>query len=192
MNRLPESVSAKFNELFAAIIYAADDFKIESAEASLLGDFASVAAKMDDCKQLQMLDMELRACLKRFEERQPSKAVAKPVRIRSRRVTRKSSGTLRVRVGEKIIEQATISDTFVQTLATLGLDKVARLNKRLSGIPLLAKTPANGYQTQKFYQGWYITTHFNKLTAIKMLQDVGRELQVPLRVEPIDRNKQAA
>lgn len=186
MNRLPESVSAKFNELFAAMTYAADDFKIESAEASLLGDFASVEAKMDDCKRLQMLDMELRACLKRFEERQPSKAVAKPIRTRSRRATRKSSGTLRVRVGEKIIEQATISDTFVQTLATLGLDKVARLNKRLSGIPLLARTPANGYQTQKFYQGWYITTHFNRPTAIKMLQDVGKELQIPINVENLN------
>jgi|GEM_PF-559903 len=189
MNRLPETVTSKFNELFAAITYAADDLKIESAEASLLGDFASVAEKMDDCKRLQMLDMELRACLKRFEERQPSKAVAKPVRIRSRRIPRKSSGTLRVRIGEKVIEQATISDTFVQTLATLGLDKVARLNKRLSGIPLLARTPANGYQTQKLYQGWYITTHFNRPTAIKMLQDVGKELQIPINVENLNNQR---
>ncbi|WP_281171954.1 hypothetical protein [Methylomicrobium lacus] len=37
MNRLPETVTSKFNELFAAITYAADDLKIESAEASLLG-----------------------------------------------------------------------------------------------------------------------------------------------------------
>jgi len=73
----------------------------------------------------------------------------------------------------------------VQTLATLGLDKVARLNKRLSGIPLLARTPSSGYQTQKFHQGWYVTTHFNKPTAMKMLQDVGKELQIPLHVQSV-------
>jgi len=152
-----------------------------------VGDFASVTARMEDCKRLQTLDMELRACLKRFGERQPSKAVIRPVRTHTRRHTRQSGGKLRVTVGATTIEQATISDTFVQTLATLGLDKVARLNKRLSGIPLLARTPSSGYQTQKFHQGWYVTTHFNKPTAIKMLQDVGRELHVPLRIEAIDR-----
>jgi hypothetical protein len=187
MNQLPEAVNQQFNQLFAAISHAADDCKIESAEASLVGDFASVTARMEDCKRLQTLDMELRACLKRFGERQPSKAVIRPVRTHTRRHTRQSGGKLRVTVGATTIEQATISDTFVQTLATLGLDKVARLNKRLSGIPLLARTPSSGYQTQKFHQGWYVTTHFNKPTAIKMLQDVGRELHVPLRIEAIDR-----
>jgi hypothetical protein len=55
----------------------------------------------------------------------------------------------------------------VQTLAELGLEKVARLNKKLSGIALLAKTPTSGYQTQKYHQGWYVTTHFNTPTAMK-------------------------
>ncbi|WGS88589.1 hypothetical protein [Methylomonas sp. UP202] len=187
MNRLPETVNQQFNQLFAAIGHAADDLKIESAEASLMGDFASVTARMEDCKRLQTLEAELRACLKRFGDKQPSKAVIRSVRAHTRRYTRKSGGKLKVTVGAKTIEQATISDTFVQTLATLGLDKVARLNKKLSGIPLLARTPASGYQTQKFHQGWYVTTHFNQPTAIKMLQEVGRELHVPLRVEAIDR-----
>lgn len=186
MNRLPETVNQQFNQLFAAICYAADDFKIESAEASLIGDFTAVVAKMNAYKSLQMLEMELKACLKRFEETRSSKPVAEPVRSQSRRINRKAArGKLRVKVGEKIIEQPTVSDTFVQTLAEFGLEKVARLNKRLSGIALLARTPASGYQTQKYHQGWYVTTHFNTPTAMKMLQDVGRELQIPIRVQSV-------
>jgi hypothetical protein len=86
MNQLPEAVNQQFNQLFAAISHAADDCKIESAEASLVGDFASVTARMEDCKRLQTLDMELRACLKRFGERQPSKAVIRPVRTHTNAV----------------------------------------------------------------------------------------------------------
>ncbi|PPD29470.1 MAG: hypothetical protein CTY19_17400 [Methylomonas sp.] len=189
MNRLPETVNQQFNQLLAAICYAMDDVKIESAEASLIGDFTAVVAKMNACKSLQMLEMELKACLKRFEETRPSKPIAEPVRNQTRQISRKAvRGKLRVKLGDKIIEQSTVSDTFVQTLAELGLEKVAKLNKKLSGIALLARTPANGgYQTQKYYQGWYVTTHFNTPTAMKILQDVGRELRMPILVETIIR-----
>lgn len=191
MNRLPETVNQQFNQLLAAISYATDDVKIESAEASLIGDFTAVVAKMNACKSLQMLEMELKACLKRFEETRPSKPVAEPVRSQSRRINRKAArGKLRVKVGEKIIEQSTVSETFVQTLAELGLEQVAKLNKKLSGIALLPRTPASGYQTQKLHQGWYVTTHFNTPTAMKMLKDVGRELRMPVDVELIKNKRE--
>lgn len=186
MNRLPESVNLQFNQLFAVIGHAGDDLKIASAEASLLGDFTTVVEKMDDCKRLQILDMEVKACLKRFAENRTNKPHAEPIPVRPRNVIGKSRrAKLRVKLGDKVIEQRTVSDTFVQTLAELGLEKVAKLNKRLSGIPLLAKTPTNGYHTQKYHQGWYVTTHFNTPTAMKMLQDVGKELQIPLYVQSV-------
>lgn len=191
MNRLPETVNQQFNQLFAVIVQASDDLKIASAEASLTGDFTTVVAKIYDCKRLQMLEMELKACLKRFEGNRLSKPVAEPVRSQTRQISRKAArDKLRVRLGDKIIQQSTVSDTFVQTLAELGLEKVARLNKKLSGIALLAKTPTSGYQTQKFHQGWYVTTHFNTPTAMKMLQDVGRELRMPVDVELIKNKRE--
>lgn len=186
MNRLPEFVNQQFNQLFTVIVQASDDLKIASAEASLTGDFTMVVAKIYDCKRLQMLEMELKACLKRFEGNRPSKPVAEPVRSQTRQIRRKAGrDKLRVKLGDKIIQQSTVSDTFVQTLAELGLEKIARLNKKLSGIALLAKTPTSGYQTQKYHQGWYVTTHFNTPTAMKILQDVARELRIPLKIESV-------
>ncbi len=191
MNKLPKAVECKFNELFAAINYSTDDFKIESAEASLTGDFTMVVAKIYDCKRLQMLEFEMKACLKRFVENRPSKPVAEQVRSQTRQISRKAArDKLRVKLGDKIIQQSTVSDTFVQTLAELGLEKVAGLNKKLSGIALLAKKPTSGYQTQKYHQGWYVTTHFNTPTAMKILQDVGRELRMPVDVELIKNKRE--
>lgn len=186
MNRLPSVVEHKVQELLAAISYAADDVKIESAEASLSGDFTAVVTKIYDCKRLQILEMEIKACLKRFEENRANKAQVEPHPALKRKPSRKGGrAKLMVKLGDKVIEQRTVSDTFVQTLAELGLEKVAKLNKRLSGIPLLAKTPTNGYHTQKYHQGWYVTTHFNTPAAMKMLQDIGKELQIPLYVQSV-------
>ena len=186
MNRLPPVVEHKAQDLLAAIGHAADDVKIESAEASLSGDFTAVVTKIYDCKRLQILEMEIKACLKRFEENRANKTqVESHPAIKRKHNSKGGRAKLRVKLGDKIIEQRTVSATFVQTLAELGLEKVAKLNKKLSGIPLLARTPTNGYHTQKFHQGWYVTTHFNTPTAMKMLQDVGKELQIPLNVQSV-------
>ncbi|MDP2902268.1 MAG: hypothetical protein Q8N96_04070 [Methylovulum sp.] len=42
MTRLPETVTSKFTELFAALHYAADDLKIVGQEAMLSGDFSQL------------------------------------------------------------------------------------------------------------------------------------------------------
>jgi len=184
MNRLPESVKHQFEQLFVAINHAADDLKLAIAEAGMAGDFSAVVDKMDNCNRLQLLELELKACLKRFDENRTNKVHAEPVHALKPRPSRQSGrAKLRVKLGDKVIEQQTVSDTFVQTLAQLGLEKVAKLNKKLSGIPLLAKTKTNGYHTQKYHQGWYVTTHFNTQTAMKMLLDIGKELQIPITVE---------
>ena len=43
MKRLPEAVTTKFTELFAALHSATDDLKMAGAEACLNGDFSQVA-----------------------------------------------------------------------------------------------------------------------------------------------------
>lgn len=186
MNRLPETVNHQFNQLFAAIGQAGDDLKLAIAEAGLVGDFKEIMNKMNDCKRLQILEMEVKACLKRFDENRTNKPQAEPISAHPRnRISKNRRAKLRVKLGDKVIEQRFVSDTFVQTLAEFGLERVAKLNKKLSGIPLLTKTPTSGYHTQKYHQGWYVTTHFNTPTAMKMLQDVGRELQIPLHVQSV-------
>ena len=59
MNRLPETVSNKFSELFSVMNTATDDLKMAGADALLLGDFAQVGNITDACRQLQMLEVEI-------------------------------------------------------------------------------------------------------------------------------------
>ncbi len=187
MYTLPESVAMKFNELFCAVHYATDDLKIAGAEANLIGDFHQVAAINDSCRTLQELETEVKAVLKKFQSKHKPRLSINPTSSKnSVNRTRKSGGHLRVRIANKIIEKETITDTFVETLKLFGLEQVAQLNKFVVRAPLLAKSPVNGYQTQRRIGSWYITTHVNKQIAIKVLEEIGKELNIPIHIEIVE------
>ena len=186
MNRLPESVTDKFNELFAVIGQAGDDLKMATAEASMAGDFALVTANIESCKQLQAMEMEIKANLNNFANKSNVQQRDKAFNRRSRHRTRQPGGRLRVRIAGKVIERGTIAETFVETLKVFGLDKVAKLNKVVTSIPLIGRQPCNGYQAQRQCNGWYITTHVNKASARAVLEEIGKELHVPVTVELLE------
>jgi len=187
MNRLPETVNSKFNELFAVIGKASDDLKMASAEASMAGNFSLVTSNIENCQQLLALEMEIKTCLNNFEHKSKVQPMEKSFHKRSKCRSRKSGGRLRVRISGKVIEEGTIAETFVETLKVFGLDKVARLNKVVTSIPLIGRQQATGYQSQRHCNGWYITTHVNKQTATTVLEEIGRELQMPVKIEFVDR-----
>ncbi|MGD7036746.1 hypothetical protein [Methylotuvimicrobium buryatense] len=187
MNRLPESVTQKFNELFAVIGKAGDDLKLATAEAAMAGNFDQVSVASDHCLRLQSLEMEIKNCLSHFESQYQQKSVESCVHKKARRRPRKSRGRFRVTIADKLIEETTIAETFVKTLRAFNLERVAKLNKTLSAVPLIAKTPANGYQTQKRCDGWYITTHVNKHNATALIEEIGKDLNIPVKVEFIER-----
>lgn len=188
MSRLPEAVSTQFTELFAVLKYATDDLKIAGAEACLNGDFLQMTSISNHCRQLLGLEDELKLVLKRFETtpKKPPIVIAKSPRVTLKR-PRNSNGYLQVTLDGVLIKEKTASETFVETLNTLGLERIAKLNKKLSGIPLLNKAPVDGYQHQKQSGDWYITTHFSNETAKGMLEDIAKELRVPLKVELVKR-----
>ncbi|MCQ8104320.1 hypothetical protein NP590_09410 [Methylomonas sp. SURF-2] len=186
MNRLPESVNLQFNQLFAAIGQAGDDLKMATAEASIAGDFALVSANIEHYKQLQALEMEIKNCLNNFGNSSSLQTADKPFHKRSRRRSRKAGTRMRVRIAGRVIEQGTIAETFVETLKVFGLDKVAKLNKVVTSIPLMGRQPTNGYQAQRQVNGWYITTHVNKITATTVLEEIGQALNMPVKVEFAD------
>jgi hypothetical protein len=63
MKKLPEAVTTKFTELFAALHSAADDLKMITAEACLIGDFSQVTVINDSCRKLQALESEIQVTL---------------------------------------------------------------------------------------------------------------------------------
>ena len=187
MNRLPETVNSKFNELFAAIGLAGDDLKLAGAEAAMVGNFSLVSTSMENCQRLMALEMDIKTYLNNYESQHKDQTVEKSFYKRARRRTRKSGGGLRVRVAGKVIEEGTIAETFVETLKVFGLDKVARLNKVITSIPLIARQQATGYQAQKQCNGWYITTHVNKSSAKILLEEIAKALNIEVKIECIER-----
>jgi hypothetical protein len=188
MYTLPELITIKLSELFGAIQYATDDLKIAGAEANLNGDFSQVTLLNDTCRKLQALEADIKLVLNNFETKPKSRLIvestsSKTVVNRSR----KRSGRLRVKFLDKEIEKEKIADTFVEAIKSFGLEQVAKLNKTVVGAPLLAKSPINGYQRQKRIENWYITTHVNTQTAKSILEEVSKELKIPIRVEIVQR-----
>lgn len=188
MTRLPEAVTIKFTELFAALNCATDDLKMAGAEANLMGDFSRVETLNDRCRSILSLETELKTVLSHFQSRNKAGTMEKTnIHKKDRYRTRKRSGRLRATVADKVIEESTIAETFVKALRVLGLERVARLNKVVCSIPLIDKKPANGYQTQRRCDGWFITAHVNKQNAAALLEEIGRELNMPVKVEFIER-----
>ena len=189
MKKLPEVVEAQFTELFAALHSATDDLKMAGAEACLTGEFSQVTVINDSCRQLQAFETDLNAIINNFGKAPRTQANERSEFYKRKDFSpRKSRGSLRVTINDKVFEESTIAQTFVKTLRVFGLDRVAKLNQVVTSIPLLARTPvANSYQTQKLCDGWYVTTHVNKNTATAVLKDISKQLNVPIKVEFIER-----
>lgn len=188
MKRLPEAVATKLTELFAELHNAMDDLKMAGAEANLIGNFSLVAALNDSCRKLQAFEAEIKVPVNNFASNYNAHSVEKlSSHKRDRFRTRKPAGRLRVKVADKVIEEPTIAETFVKTLRAFGLERVARLNKVVTSVPLMARTPVNGYQAQRRCEGWYITTHVNKHTAKTVLEEIGKALNMAVKVEFIER-----
>ena len=188
MNKVPEAVATKFTELFTALLSATDDLKIAGAEACLIGDFSQVTDINESCRKLQGLESDIKTAIINFGVKYPARSTEKAgFHKRDSNRTRKSGGRLRVTVAGKVIEQNTIADTFVETLKSFGLERVSKLNKIVTSIPLIAKTPTNDYQTQVRCEGWFITTHVNKISATTVLKEIAKALNIPLKVECIER-----
>jgi hypothetical protein len=188
MNQVPEAVTTKFVELFAALHSATDDLKMAGAESCLIGDFSQVADINDFCRKLQGLESDIKTVMNNFNAKYTARSVEKAgFHKKDSNRTRKPGGRLRITVAGKVIEKHTIAETFVETLKAFGLERVAKLNKTVTSIPLIARTPTNDYQTQRRCDGWFITTHVNKVSATTVLEEIGKALNMPLKVECIER-----
>jgi hypothetical protein len=143
---------------------------------------------MEACRKLQALEADIKTAVNHFQTKQPARAVEKSgFHKQNSRRTRTQSGHLRVTVAGKVIQHHTLAETFAETLKVFGLERVAKLNKIVTSIPLLAKTPTSDYQKQMRCDGWFITTHVNKNSATTVLEEIAKALNMPLKIECIER-----
>jgi hypothetical protein len=158
-----------------------DDLKITGAEACLIGDFSHVTTINDSCQRLQAFKENIKTTLNTFDLSYKGWTEQKTnYSPKSRCRPLKKHGFYRIKVGDTIIEEATIVEAFVKALKVFGLDRVASLNKILTAAPLLSKTPTNGYQRVRHCDGWYIVIHINRVSAVTVLEDIGNDLNIPV------------
>ncbi|WON73558.1 hypothetical protein [Nitrosospira sp. Is2] len=93
---------------------------------------------------------------------------------------------LRVTVDGQDINPGNANEVFATALERMGLERVSQLGIRLSGIALVSRQPAMGYQSQIRKGGWYVTTHANNPYKKRKLEEIGAALGIPVAVE-IDR-----
>jgi hypothetical protein len=74
----------------------------------------------------------------------------------------------------------------VNVLECIGFERVAKLNKRLSGISLISKIATSGYQSQRKVGVWYITTHSSVNDMKKLLDEIGKELNLLMTVTMLE------
>lgn len=187
MYKLPEAIADKATELFNAINCAKDNLQLECADVSLSGDFSQLTLLINKHGNLQELEADIVSVLKHYENKQKTHPNVKPSRPKNPASrTRSSGGHIRVSLAGKVIEERTIANTFVEVLKVFGFDRVAMLSKSVCGIPLFAKTPTSRNLTQQHIGDWYITTHVNRVSAKSILENISKELNMPIRIETIE------
>jgi uncharacterized protein YoxC len=188
-DRAMQAVSSRFDEIIHKLNHVADDIKIACAEASLDGDFAQVS-------KLSFASVKLQAFLKEITG--PANSWSKEllqsgghkngaVAYDKSRIGKKIRTKLCVTIAGKQIQHKISADTFVATLENMGFERVANLGKMLSGIPLISKTQATGYQTQKKCGPWYVTTHASNKDMKILLDEIAAMLHIPIQVKIVEK-----
>jgi hypothetical protein len=187
-----ELVSVGFVTLIAALNRCADVVKLQCAEATIEGKLERSGALLEASKMMQAFRKEVEALSMRWSKgmfRLSTNVISKKhqsSKVDQKKISRhhKSMNTkLRVIVAGQTITQGTAAEIFSTALERIGLEQVAKLDKRCSGIALVSRNPATGYQSQKIKDDWYITTHANNSDKKRILEAIGAELQIPVRVD---------
>ena len=97
--------------------------------------------------------------------------------------SKRPGSKLRVHLNGKVIEFSDAAETFARAIEDIGIERVTRLGKVLSGIALIGTVKAAGYQQQFMIGEYYVCTHSNTPTKKRLLEEIGAELRVPLHAE---------
>jgi len=175
-----ETVSCKFDDLIYTLNHFSDDLKIACAEASLDGDFSLVAKLSNESLNTQVFIKDV-TNISNHWRRKSQRAGNTNNRAGKKIYTQKKPPTkLCVTIGGKQIQEKTAAETFALVIETMGLERVAKLDKKLSGISLLSKFPSTEYHTQKKSGDWYITTHSSTKNMKIILEEIGKSLRIPV------------
>jgi len=182
-------VSNKFAELIHTLNHVADDIKLACAEASLEGNFTEVGKLADTSRQIQVFINDANDLSNRWSKGmllRPTTPKKQGLPHKKTSTGKKSSSKLSVTIAGKQIQHDTAANTFVAALEEMGLERIEGLGKKLSGVPLISKTPPTDYQNYKQCGPWFITTHSSTKDKKLLLEGLGAQLRMPVQIQIVE------
>ena len=73
--------------------------------------------------------------------------------------------------------------TFCQALEKIGVEKVANLNIRQSGINIISQTKDEFYNQHEVADGWYVLTHSSTALKKEHLESIAKLLGIKIKVK---------
>jgi hypothetical protein len=196
-----------FIKLEQAMDEVVTELNQDCAEASLAGNYAQLSELLEVAKAIQDIRQQVTALVVKFgpvvqPTVQPPPTIKQPTDGASQQPTNKApsfqvasmnhehSSPTRLRItfqGGEVIEGRNAAETFVTALEKIGFERVAQLNKTLSGAPLVSRSEAEfNYQGKTKTGGWYICTHSNTKKKKELIEEIAFRFGVQVGVEIVN------
>lgn len=185
-----DSVAAAFKLVIEELDKANQGIAKQIAEASMNADYEKVQVLGDRGKNLKAFQTRVNALRQEWIDGidMPASFPNKPQPKFIQKPTIASPTKLRVLFpdGERI-EKDTATDTFVETIQKIGIDKVRELGIRIYGTPLI-DSRLHGNTQQRRVNGWYICTHSSTAGKKTFLDKIAQTLRIHIKVEIIPKH----
>lgn len=178
-----QAVTDCFSAVLAAIYTTADDWRMQAAEALLDRDDSRAQECLRAIERIMEAAGEVETIYRKWKDRWPAAAAAPATAPSLAPHPKRPGSKLRVHLNGKVIEYSDAAETFARSIEDIGIERVTRLGKVLSGIALIGTSKATGYQQQFAIGKFYVCTHSNTQTKKRVLEEIAAEVGVQLRVE---------
>ena len=189
-----DSVAAAFKLVMEELGKANQEITKQITQSSMNEDYEKVQVLVDCGKSLKAFQTRVNDLRQEwidgnisasFSNEPPPKFIHKPAKA--------TPTKLRVLFPDgKVIEKDIATDTFVETIQKIGIDKVRELRLRGNGVPLIDSVQRHDRKSaQPKIQGWYICIYSSTQKKKEQLDEIAQQLGIRLKVEIISKDKSA-
>jgi hypothetical protein len=90
--------------------------------------------------------------------------------------------TLTVWIGSSALTGEIAADVFCRALKVMGLQRVAILALKESGVPIVSRARPDRDRNHREIDGWFINTHSNTRVKKAILEEAAEALNIPIEV----------
>ena len=103
---------------------------------------------------------------------------------RKKRKPKSPAQVLRVTINRKQIQEKNSTETFLECIKVLGVEKVASLpDVRSNGLPLVVTSKDNRLQMKQLERKWFVCTHMSTASKKSILDKIAKQMGINIKVE---------